>query len=109
MTLEVRDVEDVHYRATGIEMAVSMTREPDPLEVELLNGWPPVFDGQTMHYEKKLLKVEVPTPETAVAMLRWLISETGLPAISARADVVREESENLLRGLQGIIQKHYDQ
>jgi len=109
VTLEIRDLESVKYRSTGIVLRLSLTRAPSELEIELIQGWP-VIQGtdRPLLVEGRDLVVEVPGADAATTCVAWLMGEEGLAAMGAQAAVVEDASERLFSEVQALIHRRYD-
>jgi hypothetical protein len=110
VTLELQDIDYVRYQSSAIVLGLSLTRAPDDLEIELIQAWPniPGTDRPLRVEGRNLLVVEVPTAEAATTCVAWLMSDGGLPAIIARAEVVAEASDRLYADVQALINRRYD-
>ena len=110
MTLELQDIDYVRYQSSAIVLGLSLTRAPDELEIELIQAWPnvPGTDRPLRIEGRNQLVAEVASADGATACVTWLMSEEGLPAIIARANVVADASERLHAEVQALINRRYD-
>jgi hypothetical protein len=109
VTLELQDIEYVRYQSSAIVLGLSLTRSPDELEIELIQNWPGVRGtDRPLRVEGRNLIVEVPSAEGATTCVAWLMSDEGLPAIIARANIVADASDRLYADVQALINRRYD-
>jgi hypothetical protein len=110
VSFEVQNIDYVRYESSAIVLGLSLTRAPDELETELIQAWPSLEGtDRPLRVEGRNLVVEVPSADAAMRCVEWLMSADGLAAMSARASVVADASDQLLADVQALIHRRYDE